>query len=395
MTRSSRNRIRDTTYPPGVLKSYKNGALVFTSNNPGHASRDTCFDSHGRPVVDSPFSSAQTRGSWPSISGQVIPVNDGSVKVVLDTYATSGLPLVWTTNMSADAPPSGWMLDLVAGTNPSRASIGIPMWMQNIYELPKMIFGLGKLLEGDMSKSLASGNRNAVLNRTASEYLGVKFGWLPLIDDIKKLLEFQKHVLKRDKELHQLYSKKGLRRRLQFGSNMQVFRNVATTSLATDCTVDHETCIVIRKRQWATIHWQPTLPPAYHPDDAALNDLARRLVIGLTPEALAKGAWDVIPWTWLIGWFTNFGKYTLAHSWSVPAQHGSGCFMSECRGSWLSATAKVAGGVPPQIKADGELTGTLKTRSVSGSTTVGFSMPYLDMSKLSVLGALFVQRFFR
>jgi hypothetical protein len=215
-----------------------------------------------------------------------------------------------------------------------------------------------------------------------------------LIEDLQKLLDFQSYVLKRNKELAQLYSGKGLRRRLKFTDDTTSTaypRDVATYANA---LIKTTSSVDVKRRTWGTIHWYPTTPPLYHPDDHSWNSLANRLVLGATPEGLAKGLWDVIPWTWLIGWFTNLGKYTLAHSYTVPATHSGGCFMSEAVGTWTAGDATVTAGTG-KVYMYGQLTRTVKTRSVSSVVTPGVNMPYLDMFRLSILGALFVQRFMR
>jgi hypothetical protein len=81
------------------------------------------------------------------------------------------------------------MLDLVAGTNPSRPVTNIPIWIQNLVELPKMVKQLGDLLN---KPALLANPKGA-----ASSYLGYSFGWAPLVDDLLKLLDVQSYVIKR------------------------------------------------------------------------------------------------------------------------------------------------------------------------------------------------------
>jgi hypothetical protein len=297
----------------------------------------------------------------------------------------TGMPAA-LSGMTVQTAPSGWLLDLVAGTNPSRPIIGIPIWAQNLAQLPKMIKSLGDLIRSPGNVLKPKG--------FAGEYLGVQFGWLPLIEDLTKLLAFQDYVLKRNKELNELYSGKGLRRRLKFSDDTTSTAVSANTATYANAIVTATSSVTVKRRMWGTIHWYPTTPPVYHPDDHSWNNLTNRLVLGATPEGLAKGIWDVIPWTWLIGWFTNLGKYTLAHSWTVPADHSGGCLMREAIGTWTAGGATVSAG-SGKVYHYGQLTRSMKTRSVSSVVTVGVNMPYIDMFRLSILSALFVQRFVR
>lgn len=298
------------------------------------------------------------------------------------------VPLVTSLATATLAAPSGWYLDLVAGTNPSRPVVTPPELIQDLVELPKQIAESWKLLKDP--KILKSGRESA------NQFLNVKFGWLPFIEDLRQLMDAQALILKRNKELKQLYSGRGLRRRLQFGFDLK--HDVQKWDFALYGPDNHlfvPITHVVRKRSWGSIHWYPLTPPPYHPDDDANHTFTRNLVYGLTPEGMAKGLWNVIPWTWLIGWFTNFGKYALAYSLTVPATHSGACFMSESVWESFPGTPIGSGTTLNTVLAKGSHKSTTKTRLVSGALTVGFNMPYLDMSRLSVVAALFAQRTLR
>jgi hypothetical protein len=384
MARVARSRSRILTFKGGSSKSTLYNNTTYTSVQADRQFLAQCHDSKGRPVVDSPFTSTQLKGNFPAISGYVEP----STVILHKRREYNELTLasfVPDASMGILPAPAGWMLDLVAGTNPSRPVLNIPEAIENIVQLPGMIRNLGNLM-----KNAGSPGKPRWL---ASEYLGVQFGWKPLIEDLLKLLDLQNYVNKRNAELNKLYSGKGLRRRLKFKDDTTVTKTTQSTALDS-CTLSMDVTILTHKKQWGVIKWYPTAPPPYHPDDASKNRFVKKLVLGATPEALALGLWKVIPWTWLIGWFTNFGKYTLAHSWTVPATHGTGCFMSQAQTLLSPGPVKVTNATRFALMSSGQLTYTAKTRSVASAPIVGFNMPYLDMFRLSILTALFVQRFF-
>jgi len=318
------------------------------------------------------------------MTGEAEPVFSTSIdRVVCQAFTPGGFPTVLSA-MTPLSAPSGWLLDLVAGTNPSRPVVNIPELVEDLVSLPKALKGLGDLILNPGSKMNPKG--------FAGEYLGVQFGWLPLIEDLSKLLDFQSYAIKRNRELHQLYSGKGLRRRLKFSDDTSV--SSVSSSLAVATTLmTLQSSATIKRETWGTISWRPLTLPSYHPSDSDLASLSKQLVLGATPEAMLNGLWKVIPWTWMIGWFTNLGKYTLAHSWTVPAEHGSGCFMSQATGTWQAGGVTVTNAKSSSLAGSGEATRTIKTRVVSSAVTVGANMPYLDMFRLSILGALFTQKF--
>lgn len=288
-----------------------------------------------------------------------------------------------TTTLSA---PSGWHLDLVAGTNPSRPVFTPPQILQDLIELPRLLRDTGRLIR----------KPGALMSpkEAANAYLAAKFGWWPLIEDAMKLIELQDRVLKRTKELNDLYSGRGLRRRLKFGESNESKAGTFWVALSYPGYVGAQYDVKVEKRSWGTIRWMPTTVPKYSPGDMRQSQLARQLIFGLTPEGMAKGAWDVIPWTWLLGWFTNIGKFTLAHSNTIPAAHSRACFMSMTTETRTPKGLTLDNAFNVNCKVLGETSTVIRTRAIAapGIPLPGFNMPFLDMSRLSVLGALFVQR---
>ncbi len=385
MSRLTRTRTRTRDPYGGSSKLLKNGAVVGGGSVTRTYPNSFIQDSYGRPVVPSPLNLFKTEGDHPWISGSFKP----KVSTLYDEaqyamYTMNALPSA-LTNMATLPIKAGWELDTVAGTNPSRPIITIPEQIENIVQLPAMIRGLGNLL-------VNARKRLGTPKGLSSEYLGVQFGWRPLINDLKDLLTLQSHVIKRNKELNQLYSGKGLRRRLKFDDDTTVTAVLQQAAVSTS-VISQGCSLMIKRNTWATIRWKPTLPPAYHRDDERKNRYIRQILIGATPEGLAKGLWAVIPWTWLIGWFTNFGKYALAHSWSVPAAWSNLCFMSQAIGTFTSGGVAVTNATEEKLTHGGKLTYSKKTRVVSSKVSVAFNMPYLDMFRLSIVGALFTQRF--
>lgn len=303
MARVGRTRTRVVNNNVGSKKIY-NGLSLISNTASLVQDVESCLDSHGRPLTDSAFQSSQWSGELPAINGQAYPTAFPTVYAVYDNFGVVSRAALSTMNVLT--APAGWELDLIAGTNPSRPVMNLPIWVQNIVQLPAMVRDLGKLLSTPEKLANPKG--------AASTYLGEQFGWAPLIDDIGKLIDFQGYVIKRSKELNDLASGSGIRRKLSFSDDTVSSDGSASGSIFGAATFTHRYSAMVKRTTWATIRWKPTSPPPYHPSDKENHDLAANLVLGLTPEGLAKGTWDVLPWTWLLGWFTNLGKYTLAHS---------------------------------------------------------------------------------
>jgi len=345
------------------------------------------MDSIGRPVVDSPFNSTQYRlGLY--LDGETVG-NPRAGQYNGVTYVN--FPLTPDLNGLATgllSVPSGWYLDTVARTNPSRPLLTPFTLLQDFVEVPSQLRHIGDLL----TKNAKTLNAKDLANQN----LALQFGWLPLVEDLKTLLDLQRHILRRMGELQKLYSAKGLRRRITIAEDHQGKGVTGSQALALGQFVGFGYDVTVVRKTWATIRWKPTSPmSASLHSDAAMNKLARKLVLGLTPEGLIKGTWDILPWTWLLGWFTNVGSFLLQNSNTVPATHSSACLMNESITTCVPMPMRFQDVFKKDTLLKGTYTQSLKTRILSGALTVGFSMPFVGINRLSILSSLYVQRFLR
>ncbi len=351
-------------------------------------SSESCSDSIGAPVVPSAFVVGKLdRSKVGGLNGRAQVITG-----VLDVECQNWLPgyqrFGSITHVDTGAPnPAGLGATLLSRTNPSRPTIVPFTLVQDLYDVPRMLKSVGRLIK--TPKSLLSPKE------VANQYLGAKFGWLPLIDDTKKLLNVGQYIDARVNELRRLYSEQGLKRRLQLGSNSAVstefgfswdddFTGLVSTNIHRGTTV----------KTWGTVRWKPNnLPcPGWTPSDAEILRKATQIVSGFTTEGVVKGAWDLLPWTWMVDWFSNVGDWLTQSSSTVPASPSEICIMQEFT---TVGQHTLLSQLRPGLKDSGGLViNTRKTRVV-GSGTLAASLPTLDANRLSILGALFVQRFKR
>jgi len=385
MARTVRARTRTYTRQSGTFTPFYNHVQSGSPVTYSLSRTDTCSDSHGLPIVDTGFDSTAYSNGGISATGSAFKGAPASLfEYKFDKYPV-GTVLPSIAIRDPIAAKSGWLLDLVAGTNPSRP-VQTPLTLaQDLIQIPSQLREAGKLIRKPRSQMSPK--------EVANHYLCAQFGWAPLIEDVKQLLDLQLLILKRNETIARLYSAAGLRRHLKFEEDTKTFEgftNLATFSGGGDVNAYYSG--VVKRNNWGSIHWRPTSPPLYHPDDRKWNALSRRIVLGLTVEGMAKGVWDVIPWTWMIGWFSNVGKYLYAYSNTVPAEHGTGCLMRQSEITITGSHMTYGTGVTGNIALSGSVTWTHKTRTVSGVVTPGFNVPYLDTFRLSILAALFAQR---
>jgi len=282
--------------------------------------------------------------------------------------------------------------DAIARTNPSRPSL-IPLeYLQDLKDIPKLLRDVERIR-----------NRKLALNLTpkelANQNLLFQFGLLPLIDDVQRLLHFQHYANKRLEELNKLYSPLGLRRSIRVGkASNHMTRSNVTTGLGY-ATVSCKRETITRGEKWVTVRWKPTVIPAWSKSDEGRIRKAREVASGLTPEGISQGLWELLPWSFIVDWFTNLGDFAILHSNTVPAQSGSYNVMQHTlttdtyRVDSFANTVFSAGAAAAIRGGGGTVTLETKRRACPTHVSLSAFLPFLGDNRLSILGSLFVQRF--
>lgn len=343
-----------------------------------------CVDVTGLPNQDHPLTITErdNRGFLP-LTGH-IDQGAGSY-ITYDNWIPSGFTNV--SHLSTSVPTVGASaLTLRARTNPSREEVSVPNFIHELKDLPGMYRDIMSFKL--RLRNLGSGRGDP---RTIANYhLSTQMGFLPLISDLRKMMQFQHLADRRIVELNRLYSSRGLKRRLRLYSEVQSDQSdiVAESSLGTFIRVRKYK--VTKIERWGTIRWIPTsVPKDLRRQD--LGRIARKLVFGLHHRGVdAVQAWNALPWTWLIDWFANFDDFLEAHRNDIPAAPTGPCNImtrTETYETWVRTDL-----FEQSIKgASGLRKLTTKERAQS-SGSLSVTLPFLNGRQWSILGALALQR---
>jgi len=207
---------------------------------------------------------------------------------------------VWGTKAIAQCSPTNSVADLASA----------------LIELRRE--GIPKLVGSTLWKSRTKDLRN-VVKASGSEYLGLEFGWKPLISDVK---DVAKSFIEFDEKIKQYERDAGrvVRRRYSFApqlkrvvttihSNSSVNTNPSNVRWIDSATAGKGTVFRIRVttvNRWFSGAFTYHLPRDYKARVGVLGlaDQARQVLgLDLTPEVL----WNVAPWSWAIDWFSSTG----------------------------------------------------------------------------------------
>lgn len=278
---------------------------------------------------------------------------------------------------------------LCADTNPNTAHVSIPTFVGELRELPGLIRSFGaKHLK--MVSQYRTDERFA--QEAASRYLQWRWGIKPMISDFRKMLDFVSAVEKRMDWIKRLSEKGSLRRRrkldiyrAQSESNVTMWNQGFTVAGSKVTTTYHQV--------WGTVKWtyNGVRPMTKDPNDHL--KMARRMTFGLTPDNILPTAWELMPWSWLIDWFTGFGDFLESQGNFIPVKPVDICIMKH---KVTKTLVRVTTPPPKGLTINGDI-GTLyetkRRQTVASPSPFTFSaLPLLSGDKWSILGSLAISR---
>lgn len=286
---------------------------------------------------------------------------------------------------------------LLARSNPSRADADLAVSIGELRSLPRDVLhgardfireairspSLRNLLKGGLLKY-----RRNPLQEGAGGYLGVQFGLLPLISDVQDIMDYQNLVGNRLREIANLRDGNGIRRRINLGfTQVPGPESIQNISSITRLVIDARVQLHASRRIWGTVRWRPD-PNKRVPDTDARKVMeARRAVYGLNVDL--STAYNLMPWSWLVDYFSNVGDLIDATRNDVGAVPGNTNIMVHTMYTRV-ATPLLPEGLTGGTAIDVHET---KERFVgSGFTGLNSTIPILTNRQVSILGALAISR---
>nr|UJQ85706.1 MAG: hypothetical protein 1 [Leviviridae sp.] len=268
--------------------------------------------------------------------------------------------------------------EALARTNPFRSETVSLEYLSNLSDL-------GRDAHSEFSKRLGLLKRHplfkrwAGLGKLAQANILYSFGISPLISDIELLMRFQERVDKRADEIERL-AHRGLRRSIDLwsGSN-QLTEHSQTMESAMGihrCSVTRVTTVSIRGHT----RWYPLI--GVPRSDDRIRAAARKAILGhsLKPSTL----YELMPWSWLIDYFSNLGSMIKAHENWLNCRHDIPTIMTYTR--TVTSTSNFTSTAPLTISKFGMERETKTRRLVAA--TLSAREPILSDGQASILGSL-------
>lgn len=213
------------------------------------------------------------------------------------------------------------------------------------------------------------------------------------MDDIRKAIRFHDIVSKRHRQLNRMLDDPS--RAHQSRSMLDYKRSQSTKSVLVNTsgqiTYNGTRTDISTEEVWATVRWKPKSHMRNLGSDA-IKAYAFRTALGLSRNNIPLVAWKILPWSWLIDWFTNVSEYIQANQNMIDFIPSHGCIMIHRRDTSTipGGTWSWSGGRVVRLSRT-EYVNELKSRypvSSFSSFSIQKKLPYLDNFKMSVLGSL-------
>ncbi|DAD51216.1 maturation protein [ssRNA phage SRR7976326_5] len=381
---SVRYRHREDRPINGSARAWWDGHSVYPRTFMSHQQRtsdDTSARLHGF------FLSEESTIEGGTISG---PSGLGDYVTYFDNFVADDIAWGKHFQHSGYDYPPGWEIlgaKLAADTNPSNPAVDVPSFLGELRELPDLVhkFGLKWLNGGpDLWRTVFHFGKDV-----ADANLRYQFGIKPLISDISKLVQFSGEANKRFQMLENMRNNgSSCYKRTLWKSNRSVSQWVmpqtsgglfwAQFNGTTKNSVDGYAIWSVEKE-----YYQNIAP-------ADMRRLAMQSAYGLaiSPD-LAASAWNLLPWSWLVDWFSNIGDLIDADRNNAHCSLSIARLMHKIESNWTISGSQVVGGAR-MLPAKGK--STYKSRFIAPTSSPAVNLPILTNRQTGILASLFATR---
>lgn len=266
-------------------------------------------------------------------------------------------------------------LKVLAFSNPNRTGSGIGQDLADLGSIiPKGLFATGK----------------SILTRGAEANLWTQFGILPLIEDVKAVFEYRRRVNQRIHEFNSLFLKGGLRRRINLGDYSAQTENPSVALNSNVYTCRARMVHTTQAKRWGVVRWTADGWSLFDLRDKELESEVTRLLYGVDIDPVSL--WNLLPWTWLIGWFTNINLLMAANKGNFKVKASSISIMTHTRSDYDFHVTSLSTGF---TGGSGTVVSERKQRDivpVSATAHIAWNNLNFGFSRTSILASLGIQR---
>jgi hypothetical protein len=299
----------------------------------------TCDDAIGNYPYPNGLGIKRRNVQYPGING--VLVVDNVVRRTLSNFPISGRFGAVDPD-SKFAPPtfvgkSNAAWTILSKANPSAPDYSIPQFVAEMKDIPSMMKNWYKLFlpRAKPARGWYGGKApkhwRTLMSRVpeiiASGHLTWRWAIAPFVDDVRRMLDFHALVSKRVRLLESLRNGKTIRRRVKLGERQAT--NIESYGLlhSNGCIIRGRRVVDFTEKLWGSVSYKLAAGVVLPKSNDQLAGFAANLVEGLTTYEAFSTAWELMPWSWLIDWFTGIGTVITASNNAIGLTPSSPCLM--------------------------------------------------------------------
>lgn len=348
------------------------GSDVVLAGGPSKTQWQDSYTSPGPPYLDpNPFTQKNYKVSPLRVKTGITSPNS------YYRYEWDMVPIAMKAAVSSAWKAPDWpslVNQALAHSNPSKPQFDLPLFLFELKDLPRGIRDIGNLLR----------RPSGLARDPGGAYLSWQFGWKPLLNDLRNMLDLGESLERRLAALKEAQSRETISGKLSGFTDSR--RSTGSKYLAAG-RVYYEIQDHLQNESWFTSGYK--LNPDILPSITDNRFAQIRWALGLNLDAAS--VWNMIPWSWLIDYFFSIGNFLEATRGYLPFQCYDMCIMSHTtvRSKGTITDWQQSRWVEPPIQHGGTGFFEAKERKVYADPRARILFrPFLTGHQMSILGAL-------
>lgn len=279
----------------------------------------------------------QSNLAWESLAA----TNPNVAHVSLPTFwaELKDLPLLWKAWLGRRVTQAANLWDSFL-TDDRFKRVKWDEFLHKIGYVPRLGYvPVEKLLAYVRNRALLSDIRG-FLELYPKFHIWYRWGWAPLMSDIRKMFDFTEAVSNRFKWISRLQGGERVLKRRATLRNATAFDPPTTVTLkSVGANIQGRRTVTYTERVWCTVQWKlasdVSIPGLLMNLDQNWSK-AHELTFGLPCQEALTALWEIMPWSWFVDWFLHIQTVMDATKNTIPCTWGPICLMRHTR-----ATARV------------------------------------------------------